>query len=286
MTTTPDGAPTRPSNARPDATHELRDGTGAVLGWTVIDDATEPVRAEPLVRLPRIDARQLARVAAIDLAGMRVATDDEELADALVATGGTLVRRATVMATHPPRRPTTDAAPPPRYQVLAMDRLPTPPEALADALTGPNRAAYPPEHADHDPDVDGAATTTRLRALLSGRVTGPLDPTLSAIVRRAADPSPVGAIIVTHQPAGAIWPGGPWIVELFVHPRHTGQGLGRSLLGHTLAACGRFARERVGLAVTHGNQAAALYRSVGFTDLFHSWAIELPHDPPGDVRID
>jgi GNAT superfamily N-acetyltransferase len=283
MTTTPDGVGAGPSITRPDRAHDLTDAAGTILGWTVIDGDNDSVRAEPLVRLPRVDARHLAAVAAVELAGMRIATDDEDLAHALLAAGGRLARRASVMVA-PPRPHPASVTTRSGYQLIAMDRLATRPEDLADALTGPHRGAYPATHPDHDPDTDATAvaTASHLRALLGGGVTGPLEPALSAIVRTATDP--VGAIIVTRRSADTIWAGGPWIVELFVDPRHAGHGLGRSLLEHTLSAGARLAEPHVGLAVTHGNPAAELYRSAGFRDVFRSWAIELPREPTGDLQ--
>ncbi len=285
MTTKPERFPDRsPSVPRPDGALQLRDATGTELGWTVVDRDGEPVRAEPLVRMPGVDAARFARIAAADLGGMRVATDDEELAHALIEVGGSLVRRATVMATHPKPSARTVPAAPQRYDIVSFDLLQTTPEALAEPLTGPRLAAYHPAHPDHDPAADHATTRAELVALLSGAVLGPVEPSLSAVVRAAGDRATLGAIIVTCPPEDGIWPGGPWIADLFVHPRHAGNGLGRHLLGHTLSACARLSMPRLGLAVTQANTAADLYHSAGFTDLFSSWAIHLPSPPSRSGR--
>lgn len=81
---------------------------------------------------------------------------------------------------------------------------------------------------------------------------------------------------MTTPAADPIWPGGPWISDLFVHPSNARQGLARGLLRHALSVSRNLSLPRVGLAVTHTNPAANLYRSMGFTDLFSSWAIHIP----------
>lgn len=269
-----DGRP--PTVHRPAAARQLRDEHGNDVGWTIIDLHSRPARAEPLVRSPGVDASDLARVAAAALAGMRVATDDKELAHALVDAGGSLARHATVMVAHP-REPVPAVQPPSGpYEIVPLDSLQTTPEALAIALSRSRLAAYGPSHPDHDPAADAAATTVELRAMLSGELLGPVHPALSVLVRESGGRSFVGGIIVTTPAADAIWPGGPWITDLFVHPRDTGQGLGRRLLRHTLSAAHHLSLPRVGLAVTRTNPAADLYRSMGFTDLLNSWAINIP----------
>lgn len=77
MSTITAGTATLPHDA-----HHLVDADGTRLGWIVLDP--DALRAEPLVRHPNVDPQRLSGVAATDLAGMRIATSEQPLADALI----------------------------------------------------------------------------------------------------------------------------------------------------------------------------------------------------------
>ncbi len=261
----------------PDGARLLLDEDGTRLGWTVLDRRGHPTRAEPLVRSPDVPAPQFAGVVTTELAGMRVATADEEVADELVAAGGELVRRASVMVAHPTQPVAIGDPLPPPYEVAPFESVPHVSDELAVRLADTRLRAYPASHPDHVPAEAGHdAAVSSLRGLLDGSVLGPVHPELSAIVRTSGSGEPVGAIIVTTTTADAVWPGGPWIADLFVHPDHSGKGIGRRLLEHAMTACAHLALPRIGLAVTHSNPAVGLYRRLGFIDLVRSWAIRLP----------
>lgn len=261
----------------PDGARLLLDEDGTRLGWTVLDHRGHPTRAEPLVRSPHVAARRFARVVTAELAGMRVATSDQEVADELIAAGGELARRASVMVTHPTQPVAIADSLPPPYEVVPFESLPNVPAELAAQLADTRLRAYPASHPDHGPAEAGHdAAVSSLRGLLDGSVLGPVHPELSAIVRTSGSGEPVGAIIVATTTADAVWPGGPWIADLFVHPDHSGKGIGRWLVEHAMAACASLALPRIGLAVTHSNPATGLYRRLGFSDLLRSWAIHLP----------
>lgn len=262
----------------PEDAYYLVDDAGDVLGWTVIDRRSDPTRAEPLVRSAGVAAEAVAHVAARDLAGMRVATSDEQLARALVTAGGTLVRHATVMIAHPMSSEfEKDAAAGPS-EVASLASFPRTQEELVPLLAETRLAAYAASHSDHDAAADRADMQAVLRELLCDAALGPVHAELSAVVL-TTEGRPVGAIIVTIASADAIWPGGPWIADLFVDPRLAGKGMGRRLLGHALTTCAALSFPRIGLVVSHGNPAVGLYRSMGFTDLLTSWAVTLPVNP-------
>lgn len=263
-----------------DGAHHLVDAHGRTLGWAMLD--TDRRHAEPLQRAPEASAPDLARLVVADLPGTRITTDDAKLAQALVDHGGTAVRHGTVMTARPVAPGPSDSAP--THDLGPLPGTPEGIDAVASQLAAVRLAAHPPTHPDHDPDDTADATTARLNALLAGDVLGPLAPELSAVAR-GRDRQPLGAIIVTKAEADAIWSGGPWIADLFVHPRHSGLGLGRRLLGHTLRGCIVRQHPRVGLAVTVSNPAVRLYRSLGFTDTFTSWSLDMPSaDHPAFTR--
>lgn len=261
----------------PDDARLLLDEDGTRVGWTVVDHRGDPTRAEPLVRSPHVHARRFAGVVAADLAGMRVATSDREVADALIDAGGHLVRRASVMVADPTEPAAPVNALPRPYEIVPFDSLPHVPEELAAQLADTRLHAYPASHPDHVPaEATHDAVRSELRGLLDGSALGPVHRELSAIVRKLGSDQPVGAIIVTMAAADAIWAGGPWIADLFIHPDHSGNRLGRHLLEHALTGCAHLGLPRIGLAVTHTNPAVRLYRTLGFTDVVSSWAIHLP----------
>lgn len=206
---------------------------------------------------------------------MRVATDDEALVERLVQRGARLVRHATVMVADRPPPPAAVRTRTSHYDIAPFDRVPNGSDRLAAQLATLRSAAYPFGHPDYDPTDTIPAIAERLCALLSGEVLGPVDWELSALASGRAGQL-LGAIIVTGARADAIWPGGPWIADLFVNPEHRGQGLGRDLLQHALTAHSADMRPRIGLAVTATNRATVLYRSMGFTDMFTAWTIDVP----------
>ena len=77
----------------------------------------------------------------------------------------------------------------------------------------------------------------------------------------------VAAVQVVDDPP---WPDvqpGPFVIDLFTHPAHRGQGIARALLSRAMHACADAGCTAIGLRVESTNTAAvALYRSLGFVD--------------------
>lgn len=57
------------------------------------------------------------------------------------------------------------------------------------------------------------------------------------------------------------------------------RGAGRALLGRTLELATRQGLPTLGLLVTHGNPAIALYREHGFTKVRDDISVEVPGGP-------
>lgn len=80
---------------------------------------------------------------------------------------------------------------------------------------------------------------------------------------------PVGAIFVVKE---SIWDEdlfGPFIIDLFVDPRHQGQGLGHALISTAMSACKSHGAETLSLRIGDGTSGAALelYKRLGFREL-------------------
>ncbi|HJX78652.1 GNAT family N-acetyltransferase [Glutamicibacter sp.] len=81
--------------------------------------------------------------------------------------------------------------------------------------------------------------------------------------------SPIGAIFVVEE---SIWDediSGPFIIDLFVDPRHQGQGLGRALISAAMSACKAYGADTLSLRIGDGTSGAALelYKRLGFREL-------------------
>ncbi len=248
-----------------------RDGQAVGRAWLTPD--AEPPRAEELAAVGGAGPAEVAEVAVVDLAGMRVSTQDAAIADALVEAGGRLVRNAVSMTR---RLGADDDGARTDDRIVPWDRAPgaaTTPAALASASV----AAYPPEHPDFvTGDDDAANAAVGIASILAGTAIGAFDAGCSAVALDGTDV--VGAILITVVAADPVhdWGGGTWIADVFVAPSHAGQGLGRALLDHALARSVAAGHEWMGLAVTVGNPARRLYEAAGFVTGRTSCAVVLP----------
>jgi GNAT superfamily N-acetyltransferase len=122
-------------------------------------------------------------------------------------------------------------------------------------------AAYPPGHPDHEPgDDDRTFVRARLERMISGVEIGPLLGCSRLAV--AADGTVAGAALVCDMPGADAPFGGPWIGELFRDPDHPGAG--RALLDRAIRQAAIDGLDALGLVVTEGNPARALYGRTGF----------------------
>jgi len=208
---------------------------------------------------PSASPTYLATLAARDLSGIRVATTQPSLADALVAAGGHVTRRGTQMV-YDVRR-----APPPdswgdrglRDGVLLVDYPPVDEQIAAAWLD-----AYPPEHPNRDDTIVTVADSIAdLAPLRNGEATGPFSESSTVAVN--AEGGVVGAVLVTLMPDNSMW-SGPWIPDLFVVTALRGRGLGARLLRYAIAATEHSGADGIALTVSSGNPARLLYEKVGF----------------------
>lgn len=81
--------------------------------------------------------------------------------------------------------------------------------------------------------------------------------------------TPIGAIFVVKE---SIWDEdllGPFIIDLFVDPRHQGHGLGRTLITAAMSSCKKHGADTLSLRIGDGTSGAALelYKRLGFLEL-------------------
>jgi GNAT superfamily N-acetyltransferase len=244
----------------------LLDARGGALGSFVAGER----EGRPLADRFRLAARvapadAVARIGA-ELKGWIVA-GEPALGRALIDAGARVRRHAHVMSRDLVRDPApSDWLEPVRPAGVRLTGVDRPALDLAPAC----RAAYPPEH----PDYPGIPTPERpeleLEEMIAGRLMGPLLPASGLAI--APDGSVAGAILV-HRTAGEPPYGGPWIGQFFRHP--DARGLGAPLLRRALAIATRDGLPALGLAVTHGNPASALYAALGFEDVRETISVQV-----------
>ncbi len=130
------------------------------------------------------------------------------------------------------------------------------------------RAAFPAGHVDWFDGTDEEALVTRMRPLLAGEVLGPVLPS-SAMVVDELD-RVVAACVVCDHPHGT-----PWVGDVFRRPEPEFAGLGALLLRRALAALASDGVPLVGLAVTEGNPARAIYERLRFRAVASTMTVRL-----------
>ena len=228
----------------------LLDGTGGVSWAVVTSHAPADVVAPAVLRRLR---------------GHRVVTSDTALADLLVAAGGTVQRRGHDYAYD------LSAAPPEWAAYPAPDGFTVTPGGDAVALAEAHAAANPPGHPDHEEGLDHVAD---LRAMLAGEVVGPNVP--DATWQVSDTTGPCGAVIVSERQSAEHGTTICWVLDVFVHPRHQGRGLGGVLLRRAVAGAARAGYPVLGLVVSDGNPARVAYEKVGFRLTYSATNVDLP----------
>ncbi|MCW3840499.1 GNAT family N-acetyltransferase [Micromonospora yasonensis] len=262
--------PVRPHPEDPADSLLVADDGTALARLRLRDDAGTRVAAE--VRpLPGTAVRLLAGQARRDLAGYRLETSDEDLADALVAGGLTLHRAATDMR-HDLADVPAPVALPPGWSLGEP--------GWDDELVEGLAAAYGPGHPDGPWQ---ASDTAEVRAMFD---TGEPVPPLLPASARLVDPD--------GRSAGHVLCAGPvpwtedvcaWVLNLAVAPRAQGRGFGRALLTHALRGAREAGLPAVGLSVADGNPARRMYDGAGFRPYTRVLTVLLPApaDPPDAV---
>jgi len=198
--------------------------------------------------------------------GWHVAAE-EPFGRLLVAAGGRARRHGHVMS----RDLLRDPAPPVwREPPLPAGMRLTPVDRPAFDLAPACLAAYPRTHPDFDHIPAPERPELELEEIISGRLMGPLLGCSGLAVGEGG--AVLGAVLVNGT-SGQPPTGGPWIAQLFRHP--AARGTGGPLLRRALALATLDGLPAIGLAVTHGNPARALYAAHGFAEVLESLTVEL-----------
>ncbi len=237
----------------------LRDVVGTPVGRYEHTERDHAVYADMFVREPGVPLELVVETLLAELRGMRIA-GDETLGRALIAAGGKPYRHAHVLSRDFVRDPA-----PARWSERPGVRLTDVDRPAAD-LVDTFRAAYAPGHPDHR-DEPPERTLADLEGWIAGREFGPLLAGSGLAV--TADGTVVGGILLGDTP-GDPPDNGPWVIELFRHPAH--RGVGRALLERALALA---TVATLGLAVTEGNPARALYEELRFRHVQSTLVVEI-----------
>jgi GNAT superfamily N-acetyltransferase len=240
----------------------LHDASGTPVASFHTDDAGGVRWAVVTLLAP---AAAAAPVLLTALPGHRLVTSDDALVALLVAADGRVQRRAHDYDFDLTAVPASFAeSPVPQGFSLTRDLDPA---GLAEA----HDLANPPGHPDHEPGLDHVED---LRSMVAGEVLGPLVPEASWQVNDAT--GPCGAILVVDRPPSSTGVKRAWVVDVFVHPRHQGRGLGGALLRRAVAGAASAGHRLLGLVVSDGNPARTAYEQVGFRLLSSGTNVDLP----------
>jgi GNAT superfamily N-acetyltransferase len=177
-----------------------------------------------------------------------------ELADQLTPVGANVRRRFHIL-----RRSLTSQDPPQTWAQadLGPGCHEVPCDREAGEVFGAWHAAYSGAgHPDRHRDSESELLTARLVPLLSG-AEGPVLPWSRLVVD-------VDRRVVAGVVAVAVGGLEPWIADVFRTPGPEHAGLGAALLQRVLVAAARADVPEVGLSVTDGNPARAVYQRLGF----------------------
>ena len=240
---------------------DLRDASGRTLAELLLDEAG----GERWVVVQETFAPAGAVAAALLAAygGHRAVTSDEALDQLLVDAGGVVRRRAHDYLYDLAGVPASWASADVPGVAFAPGLDPVAQAPVKDA-------ANPPGHPDHQAGLDHEQD---LRELLSGEVIGANVP--DATWQAADDAGPCGGIVVSERRSpehGLI----TWVLDVFVHPRVQGRGIGGALMRRSLAGAARAGYRATGLVVSDGNPARAVYEALGFRLTRSGSSIDLP----------
>ena len=215
--------------------------------------------------LPMADLGVVVREVRAQMAGSWFSSPDDELTDALLADGATVVRHVQVM--------TCDVSgaigPGPARSVPIV-----PIRGSSAQLAELSVRAYPPGHVDFDTS-DAAEAQRPIDAMLGGTLIGSFMESASGMVTE--DDRPVAVLVINRMP-DHVTGGGPWVTEIFRDPNPAYRGFGTALLDRAIRILRSEGETSLSLAVTAGNPAREVYRRHGFELVASSRKLLIPVD--------
>lgn len=229
---------------------ELNDGAGRIL-LSYVFYAQERPTAEQVLAPCGVEAA--VGVLFDRLRGWWVVSDDDALTTALLEAGAVLVRHAHLYRRSLSRGEIPFPNLPVGFRFGPMDATPLELGALAVR-------AYPLGHLGFE-TADPLEASKEFIALTEGTLVGPYRGDASGLIRWR---DRIVGVCIINEVAGDASDAGPWVSEVFREPGETFAGMGALVLqraAHLLAEVGETG---VGLAVTDGNSAEAVYQRLGF----------------------
>lgn len=253
--------PIRPDSGFPADSLLCADDGTALARFRIREDDGRRV-AHQVRPLPGFSLAPVANQIRHDLAGLRLETSDDGLANALVADGLELHRAATDM-----RHDLADLPTPPALSDGWSLGAPGWDDELAEGLA----AAYGPHHPD---GAWQASDTEQIRAMFDD--SDPVPPLVGASARLLDPDGRSAGHVLCAGPVPWTDDGCAWILNLAVAPRAQGRGFGRALLIHALRGTRQAGLPSLGLSVADGNRARRMYDNAGFRPLTRVLSILLP----------
>ncbi len=120
--------------------------------------------------------------------------------------------------------------------------------------------AYPLGHLDFE-TADPLEAADEFVALADGTLVGPFRDDASGLIRWR---DRIVAVCIINEMEGDASDAEPWVSEVFREPGETFAGMGALVLQRAIHLLAEAGETSVGLAVTDGNSAEAVYRRLGF----------------------
>lgn len=242
---------------------ELLDRQGPVLQY--VDDIRDQLPTADLTRIaPGRSADEAADAAMSRLAGWLLATEDPSLATAMLDRGAVPIRHAHVMSAD-----TSLHRGAPHLELVPRDSI-----DVREYLDG-WLAAYPDGHPDHE-----TGSTDEIIARCWDWYDEPIwrerEHRSSGLLVR--DGSVVAGIIVSLRPQPVPY-GGPWIHDVWRVPDVSEPGTGAALIAQAMRMLDEDELPTLGLAVSAGNPAQAVYERLGFVNQLEAWTFRIPPTP-------
>lgn len=239
---------------------ELLDRQGPILQY--VDDVRDQLPTADLARVPAGRTADEAADAAVGrLAGWLLATEDPDLAAALLGRGATPIRHAHVMSARTAEH--RDAP--------VIELVPRTSVDVRDYLPG-WLAAYPAEHPDHE-----TGSTDEIIARCWAWYDEPvwLEREHRSSGLLVQDGQVVAGIIVSLRPQPVPY-GGPWVHDVWRVPQASEPGTGGLLIAQAMRMLDEDGLATLGLAVSHGNPAQRVYERLGFSQQLEAWTLRVP----------
>ncbi|MGW0434217.1 GNAT family N-acetyltransferase [Micromonospora sp. NPDC003197] len=253
--------PIRPDSESPADSLLCADDGTLLARFRIRDDDGTRVAGQ-VQPLPGVALGRVAAQARHDLAGLRLETPDDGLANALVADGLELPRGATDM-----RHDLADLPTPLALSDGWSLGAPGWDDELAEGLA----AAYGPQHPD---GAWQSSDTEQIRAMFDN--SDPVPPLVGASARLLDPDGRSAGHVLCAGPVPWTDDGCAWILNLAVAPQAQGRGFGRALLTHALRGTRQAGLPSLGLSVADGNPARRMYDNAGFRPVTRVLSILLP----------